>query len=252
MTKQQPRRFLVAHQDANVRDALTAGILRIHGQAEVSSSADGADAAFRVSNTPHQVVFLSADLPKRNALHLTKWILSEKKLQHLAVVILSPIPDTEHFVEDVVAGRVQFLANPRDPASLEKVLMRALNYHFHGDNEEFNLRFLSSGEVLMKEGEKADNCYLVKKGRLKAARKVNGKEVFLGFIEIGEFVGEMAYINGEPRTADVFAEVASELIEIPYEKLDHVLFQKPAWSKALMRTLSKRLKIANQLRAGGN
>jgi hypothetical protein len=61
--------------------------------------------------------------------------------------------------------------------------------------------------------------------------------------------GEMAYINGEPRAANVIAEGPSELIEIPFERLDHVLFQKPMWSKALMRTLSKRLKNANNYRA---
>ena len=163
---------------------------------------------------------------------------------------MAPIPDSEHFVDDVVAGEVQFFTDYADPERLEKCLMRGLNYYFHGDKDEFHLRFLASSDVLMREGDKADNCYLVKKGKLKAVRHVDGRQVFLGFIGIGEFVGEMAYINGEPRSADVLAETASELIEIPFERLDHVLFQKPLWSKALMRTLSKRLKTANDLRRG--
>jgi CRP/FNR family cyclic AMP-dependent transcriptional regulator len=37
-----------------------------------------------------------------------------------------------------------------------------------------------------------------------------------------------------------------ELIEIPIGTLDTVLFSKPAWARALMMTLSKRLKRSNE------
>jgi CRP-like cAMP-binding protein len=55
----------------------------------------------------------------------------------------------------------------------------------------------------------------------------------------------MAYINGEPRSANVKATKDCELVEIPIHLLDHVLFMKPAWAKALMKTLSRRIKNAN-------
>ncbi|MCB0415661.1 MAG: Crp/Fnr family transcriptional regulator, partial [Bdellovibrionales bacterium] len=57
---------------------------------------------------------------------------------------------------------------------------------------------------------------------------------------------EMAYINGEPRSADVVALSDCELIEFGVDRLDSLLFKKPSWSKALMKTLSKRLKRANE------
>jgi CRP/FNR family transcriptional regulator, cyclic AMP receptor protein len=246
----ETRKFLIAHQDQNVRNDLMERVEKIQGKLQWSISADGTDAGFRLENVHHHVVFLADDLPKQNALKLTERILKEKRQQTTAVIILSHVPDNEHFVDAVVSGRVHFLSDYQDSEQLEKCLMRALNYVFHGErDEEFNLRFLARGETLMKEGEKAENCYLVRQGQLRAVRHVDGREVFLGLIQVGEFVGEMAYINGEPRTADVLADSAAELIEIPFGRLDHVLFQKPSWSKALMRTLSKRLKIANELRA---
>ncbi|MBL7688606.1 MAG: Crp/Fnr family transcriptional regulator, partial [Bdellovibrionaceae bacterium] len=61
-----------------------------------------------------------------------------------------------------------------------------------------------------------------------------------------EFVGEMAHINQEPRSASVKALEDCELIEIPNGSLDLVLFSKPAWAQALMRTLSRRLKRINE------
>lgn len=245
---EQNRKFLIASPDLLTRDELQQNIQRIHGRVQCFFSQDGSDAAFKLTNAAHQVAFLSVDLPKQNAFKLTEWILNEKQQHGTAVIILSRIPDTEHFVDAVVAGRVHFLADHNDPVALEKCLMRALNWVFHGErDEEFNLRFLASGEVLMKEGEKADNCYVVRQGKLRAIRVVDGREILLGYVQPGEFVGEMAYINGDPRTADVVADSAAELIEIPFERLDHVLFQKPLWAKALMRTLSKRLKVANDL-----
>ena len=61
-----------------------------------------------------------------------------------------------------------------------------------------------------------------------------------------EFAGEMAYINNEPRSAFIEATSDAQLIEVPIELVDKILYKRPAWSKALMQTLSKRLKTANK------
>jgi CRP-like cAMP-binding protein len=75
---------------------------------------------------------------------------------------------------------------------------------------------------------------------------INDKKVILGNVESGEFVGEMAYINNEPRSATIEATSNAQLIEVPIELVDKILYKRPAWSKALMQTLSKRLKNANK------
>ena len=106
---------------------------------------------------------------------------------------------------------------------------------------------LSKGDVLIREGEKAEFVYLLQKGRLRAVHFEGAEERLLGGVEPGEFVGEMAYINQELRSATVIADEESELVEIPIQYVDQILFQKPSWAKALMRTLSRRLKRTNQL-----
>jgi CRP/FNR family cyclic AMP-dependent transcriptional regulator len=239
------RRILIAHPNEDEQRALMEKIGACIAGADYSFAKDGTEAMFKLTNAPHHLAFLATDLPKRSAIQITESVIKDRKFDELAVVLLSPIPDNEHFVDEVLIGRVQFLQDIDNSLFFEKTLARAFNYHAQGDKSEFHLRFLASGDLLMLEGEKADNVYLVRKGRLRAKREVNGSEKILGFVEVGEFVGEMAYINHEPRSADVLAETACELIEIPVESLDHVLFQKPAWTKALMRTLSRRLKTAN-------
>jgi CRP/FNR family cyclic AMP-dependent transcriptional regulator len=73
-----------------------------------------------------------------------------------------------------------------------------------------------------------------------------GKKVVLGNVESGKFVGEMAYINNEPRSAFIEEVSDAQLIEVPIELVDKILYKRPVWSKALLQTLSKRLKIANK------
>jgi hypothetical protein len=240
------RRFLMVEPNPEVRELLVENISAIVTNAQFIFANDGSEAMFKLANAPVEIVILSGRITKYDAIHLTEWILRNKNLEKTGVLLISPVPDEEQFVDQIVVGRVQFVPSLEDKAHFERTVSRVLNFVLHGDKGEFFLRFLASNETLMKEGEKADNVYLVRKGRLRAVHRSEQKETLLGYVEVGEFVGEMAYINGEARSADVQAESPCELIEIPIAHLDHVLFLKPSWSKALVRTLSKRLKSVNQ------
>ena len=76
---ENPRRFLIAHPDSAVREQLAIAIQKIIGKAQCFFSTDGSDASSKLSNAAHHVVFLASDLPKRSAIQLTEWILSERK-----------------------------------------------------------------------------------------------------------------------------------------------------------------------------
>lgn len=204
---------------------------------------DGMTAISMLGNDTPDLLIIEKHLAKKNAIQVTEFVLSQKNLSNTAVIIISAIPDQDHFVDEVVMGQVQFTNSYGE--NLGQYLARALNFVSHGDNAEFNLVFLTPNDVLMKEGDKARSVYILKKGEMKAVTEKTGEKVILGTIAIGEFVGEMAYINGEARSATIIALTDCELIEIPIQKLDLLLFQKPAWSKALVRTLSRRIKKGN-------
>jgi CRP/FNR family cyclic AMP-dependent transcriptional regulator len=46
------------------------------------------------------------------------------------------------------------------------------------------------------------------------------------------------------------AKTDVELIAIPYNALEQVIFARPTWAKALVKTLSMRLRRANKALAG--
>lgn len=221
-------------------------IIKKHVLAPVIYSApDGASASLKVDNVPPNVILTDYELAKLPGPKFIQKILDKPNYKSIAIIIAEHLPEEEQYVDEIVTGRVQYLGHFDDEVEVTRCLTKALNFAFHMNrNEEYFLKFLTPGEMLIREGEKGDCVYIVRKGQLRAFQMEEGVEMLLGHIEVGEFVGEMAYINGEPRIANVQAMTDCELIEVPIGTLEHVLFRRPSWSKTLMLTLSKRLKAA--------
>jgi CRP/FNR family cyclic AMP-dependent transcriptional regulator len=238
------RIFLIASH--NPREAeFFENALREHIQGTtIFTSTDGMEALFKIDNVPPNVVIIDADLPKMSGLELADRLIRRK--EKIAIIIMTSKSELPQFVDDVVTGQVHIVSRPVNKDIFLQHVTRAMNWIANGDNSSYSMKFLSPKEFLIRDGEKADSIYLVKTGNLKAYKIENGQSITLGEIQAGEFVGEMAYINGEPRSANVVSVTDCELIEIPHACLDKVLFSKPAWSKALIKTLSQRLKNSNE------
>ncbi len=246
------KKFLIAISDEKKLKVVTEFVQSYLANCTVYVSKDGIDALSKVKNDPPQILIADRNLHKLAGVELVQSVFASRGTGEVAVILISEIPDKEHFVDEVVTGKVQFVNDIKDTDSFSKALAKSLNFVSHGDNAEFSMKFLAKGEILLKEGDKAESVYVLKRGKLQAYTNQTGTQVILGTIEEGQFVGEMAYINGESRSASVIASTDCELIEIPVAHLDHVLFQKPAWSKALFKTLSQRVKIANELKKAVN
>lgn len=243
-TLEAARYFLVVSADSERRLQISSAVQNHVEKAHFTYASDGSDAISKIQNFQPHILITDEILSKQTGTRVIEWTLNHAK-EPIACILLEPVPDSEQFVDDVVIGRVQFLENFKDSQIFAKVLSRALNCLSSHSPREFSLKFLAPGDSLLKSGDRAECVYILKRGRLRASVVVNERTVVLGQVEVGEFVGEMAYINGEARSADVNAVDDCELIEIPIDMMDHLLFLKPAWSKALMKTLSKRIKTTN-------
>jgi CRP-like cAMP-binding protein len=218
-------------------------------QATIYTSSDGTDALFKIENDPPHVLIIDSELNRANALDLASTIVKKSNYPNFGIIIVADIPDKEHLVDEVVIGKVQFFTDHKDEFKFSQCLMKGLNFFSQSLDSQYHLKFLAKNDVLFSEGDQATCAYIVKKGELMALRGIEDSKILLGKIYEGEFVGEMAHLNGEPRSATIQAATDCELIEIPFGTLDLVLFSKPAWSKALVMTLSKRLKNTNQVLA---
>lgn len=108
-----------------------------------------------------------------------------------------------------------------------------------------NVRHLVKGDLLMKEGETSNSMYWVQSGTLRLYKKKGTGFIELGVVHSGEVVGEMSFLDNQPRSASVEALQPCDIVEIPRGKFDEFLAAQPSWMKALVHTLVKRLRTTS-------
>lgn len=79
------------------------------------------------------------------------------------------------------------------------------------------------GDVLFNEGDKADGLYMIRRGSVTVSRMVDGKEVVLAYISAGNYVGEMALVSSQPRSATVRAAAPTEVVLLEAVRVAEVL-----------------------------
>jgi CRP-like cAMP-binding protein len=72
----------------------------------------------------------------------------------------------------------------------------------------------AAGEWLCREGTTASSCFLVTSGAVEVVKLLDGHERVLATLRPGTFVGQMALIDSEPRSASVRALAPTQTLEI--------------------------------------
>jgi CRP-like cAMP-binding protein len=93
------------------------------------------------------------------------------------------------------------------------------------------------GSALALVGKPADAFFVILDGRVRV--EATGRTIELG---AGDFFGEMALIDGEPRSATVVAVADVFVLMIPRSKFVKLLESEPKLALAIMATLSRRLR----------
>ena len=98
------------------------------------------------------------------------------------------------------------------------------------------VRPLETGEVLVGQGEHGRAVFLVTRGGLEAR---TGAEV-VNVCKPGDVVGELAFLDGEPRSADLVAREPSEVLVWAFETMTRVLQRNDAVKLALLESIAER------------
>ncbi|MCB1035404.1 MAG: cyclic nucleotide-binding domain-containing protein [Acidobacteria bacterium] len=109
------------------------------------------------------------------------------------------------------------------------------------------------GQILFKEGDEGDKMYVVLEGRVMISKYIPGAgEEALAFLERGDYFGEMALIDRQPRSADAKTseEEGAVLLAIPREVVEGLLDMHRISSHRLLTLLcnmiAKRLRELNE------
>lgn len=106
---------------------------------------------------------------------------------------------------------------------------------------------LSAGGILVQAGDAGDAAFVLIEGELEVRRQSpDGREVRITALKPGAVVGEMAVLDGAPRSADVVASRRSTLWRIPRAALLSLLENDAKAAVALLEELSRRLRLADK------
>ena len=118
------------------------------------------------------------------------------------------------------------------------------------DYEKFDRRVswrrCDDGETLVDFEDQSTDVYFIVTGEVRVLlRTAAGKEVILAELKAGEFFGELAAIDGIPRSANVTALTRADLCIMPADVFREILFTSNAACDKVLRLLAHRVRDGN-------
>lgn len=103
--------------------------------------------------------------------------------------------------------------------------------------------YFLDGQRVFEQGSRDDSLYVVVRGRLKVTSfSTAGRESLLGLEGPGNVIGELAMLDGEPRSASVSAVEDSELLVLARSEVLGFLSQNADAALSLVSILASRLR----------
>ncbi len=105
----------------------------------------------------------------------------------------------------------------------------------------------NAGEIIFREGDPGNLLYLVGEGSVKISKSGRGgQQETLGFVQSGNFFGEMALLDGEPRSSMATAAEPTLLGAVDESTFQHILELAPSrLHMNFLRSVSERLRSVN-------
>ena len=101
------------------------------------------------------------------------------------------------------------------------------------------------GDTIFAEGDIADNAYFLEMGTVDIVlRDKRGKEKIVNTVGTGEFFGEMALVDDQPRSATAVVKDDTMCVLITKEEFQRHLNNVDPFTQVLLKLLTKRLPAA--------
>src|SRR5688572_29104520 len=108
-------------------------------------------------------------------------------------------------------------------------------------------RSFGGGEVVFREGDDSDTCYVVRSGHARAIREHrDGRQITLATFGPGDIFGELAMFDDERRSATVEATEPLEALAILGPDMRRLMREHPDIAVKLVIALGRRLRAANE------
>lgn len=108
-------------------------------------------------------------------------------------------------------------------------------------------RHVTSGTTIFAKGDPGTALFAVSSGTVKImVPSTDGREAMFNLLHVGEIFGEIALLDGQPRTADAVAMTDCELMAIERRDFLDFMHSEPNVAIKLIELLCTRLRIAGE------
>ena len=101
------------------------------------------------------------------------------------------------------------------------------------------------GEVLFREGDRADAAYVIMSGEVEILADTGGTQFIAGTLEKNQLFGELAVLTKEPRSATLRAKGELLALRIGEDIFLKLLAENPEVALDVMRQLSEKLVLSH-------
>ena len=152
-----------------------------------------------------------------------------------ALKLMSQVPAAAREITRVTTERslLQIFKSGLAPADLVHVIAGA------------KVETVRAGQAIITEGDTGDDIFIIRSGSMVVEKNIGGKPVFLSYVPAGSYVGEMAVIDGAPRSATVRAAVKSDIIRLAGEPFRALLAASPQLLNTLRAEMASRSQLNN-------
>ncbi len=106
--------------------------------------------------------------------------------------------------------------------------------------DKFGVEF-SPNEIIFAEYEPGNEFYLIHSGKVRIVKIINNREKNLDILTAGDFFGEMAILEAEPRSASAIAIDKVRMLKFHRDNFDTLLEGNPQLAYRLLVIFSKRI-----------
>ena len=104
------------------------------------------------------------------------------------------------------------------------------------------VRSFKPGETIFKEGDPANELYVIERGQVRI--QLGNRQ--LDVLDEHNIFGEMALIDGAPRSATAIATTDVTLVPVSERQFLFLISQTPFFALNVMRVLARRLRAMNK------
>jgi CRP-like cAMP-binding protein len=153
-------------------------------------------------------------------------------------------------VEDLVLTQAGQLSHDQTGISLAQ--MDLVNGFSPDELDLLNAKLVShrvsKGHAVLKEGDKSRDVYLLVKGSVSVRIRLSDNDRLKRLVSYspGVMFGEMALLDGNPRSASVVADENTEVMKLSYDDFESLLREHPQVAAKLTQNIA--LVLAKRLR----